>query len=96
MGALTTIVLIILGITFMTFVTFFGRLPTLRRTPIAWLYRLIWVHLPNGLQALDQRLTSGRVTSSCTRAGNFIMYDRHPTVLVRAPKHHHPSPPPPY
>ncbi|KAK0617458.1 DHHC palmitoyltransferase-domain-containing protein [Immersiella caudata] len=82
MGTLTTIVLIILGISFMTFVTFFGRLPALRRTPIAWLYRLIWVKLPAGVLALDQRLTSGRVTSSCSRLGNFIMYDRHPTVLI--------------
>jgi len=30
MGLLATIALIILGISFMTFVTFFGRLPALR------------------------------------------------------------------
>ncbi|KAK0641284.1 DHHC palmitoyltransferase-domain-containing protein [Cercophora newfieldiana] len=82
MGTLTTIVLVILGISFMTFVTFFGRLPALRRTPISWLYRLIWVKLPNSVLAVDQKLTSGRVTSSCSRMGNFIMYERHPTVLI--------------
>ncbi|KAK0707458.1 DHHC palmitoyltransferase-domain-containing protein [Lasiosphaeris hirsuta] len=82
MGIIATIALVILGISFMTFVTFFGRLPVLRRTPIAWLHRLIWVYLPNGVLGLDQRLTSGKVTTSCTRFGKFIMYDRHPTVLI--------------
>ncbi|KAK0629227.1 DHHC palmitoyltransferase-domain-containing protein [Bombardia bombarda] len=82
MGVIATIALVILGISFMTFVTFFGRLPALRRTPIAWLHRLIWVYLPNGILAVDQRLTSGRVTSSLSRFGNFVMYDKHPTVLI--------------
>ncbi|KAK4038208.1 Palmitoyltransferase SWF1 [Parachaetomium inaequale] len=82
MGTLATIALVILAISFMVFVTFFGRLPALRRTPIAWLHRLLWVHLPNGLTTLDQRLTGGRVTTSCARFGNYIMYDRHPTVLI--------------
>ncbi|KAK3291369.1 DHHC palmitoyltransferase-domain-containing protein [Chaetomium fimeti] len=82
MGTLATIALVVLGISFLVFVTFFGRLPALRRTPIAWLHRLLWVHLPNGLTSLDQRLTGGRVTTSCSRFGNYMMYDRHPTVLI--------------
>ncbi|KAK3941459.1 zf-DHHC-domain-containing protein [Diplogelasinospora grovesii] len=82
MGAIATIALIILGISFMTFVTFFGRLPALRHTPIAWLHRLIWVYFPNALYSVDLRLTSGKVTSSCSRFGNFIMHDKHPTVLI--------------
>lgn len=103
MGTFATVALVICGISFMTFVTFFGRLPALRylfgprlpalsawdadppprRTPIAWLHRLIWIYIPNGVLALDQRLTSGKLTSSIARFGNYIMYDRHPTVLVR-------------
>ncbi|KAK4128081.1 zf-DHHC-domain-containing protein [Parathielavia appendiculata] len=82
MGVIAKIALFALGISFFIFVTFFGRLPALRRTPIAWLHRLIWVHLPNGAVSLDERLTGRRVTSSCTRFFNYMMYDRHPTVLI--------------
>ncbi|KAI1141237.1 zf-DHHC-domain-containing protein [Hypoxylon sp. FL0543] len=82
MGALTKILLVVLAITFMTFVAFFGRLPALRHTPIAWMHRVIWVYIPNTILALDQRLTSGRLTSALGRFGNYIMYDRHPTVLI--------------
>ena len=82
MGTFTTIALIIGVISFMTFVTFFGRLPALRRTPIAWLHRFIWVYFPNGVLALDRKLTAGRVTSSCSRFGNYLMHERHPTVLI--------------
>ncbi|KAJ4306002.1 palmitoyltransferase swf1 [Collariella sp. IMI 366227] len=82
MGALATIALIVLGISFMVFVTFFGRLPALRNTPIAWLHKILWVHLPNAIVALDQRISNGRITTSCTRFGNYILYDRHPTILI--------------
>ncbi|KAK3998268.1 putative palmitoyltransferase [Cladorrhinum sp. PSN332] len=82
MGTLATIALIILFITFMTFVTFFGRLPAFRNTPISFLHRLIWVHLPNFLTSLDDRLTDGRLSSSFTRLGNYLMHDRHPTILI--------------
>ncbi|KAK4232648.1 putative palmitoyltransferase [Podospora fimiseda] len=82
MGTLTTIALIILFITFMTFVTFFGRLPALRNTPISFLHRLIWIHLPSFFTTLDNRLTSGRFSSSFTRLFNYLMNDRHPTILI--------------
>ncbi|KAG7286021.1 hypothetical protein NEMBOFW57_008319 [Staphylotrichum longicolle] len=82
MGTIATIAGVVLAISFMVFVTFFGRLPALRRTPIAWLHKVLWVHLPNGLTSLDQRLSGGRITTSCTRFFNYMMYDRHPTVLI--------------
>ncbi|KAI0835093.1 zf-DHHC-domain-containing protein [Hypoxylon sp. FL0890] len=82
MGALTKILFVVLAISFMTFVAFFGRLPALRHTPIAWLHRAIWVYIPNAILVLDQRLTSGRLTRALGRFGNYIMYDRHPTVLI--------------
>ncbi|KAL2128626.1 hypothetical protein VTI74DRAFT_8927 [Chaetomium olivicolor] len=82
MGVISTIALVVLGITFMVFVTFFGRLPALRHTPIAWLHKLLWIHLPNAIVSVDQRLSNGRVTSSCKRFGNYILYDRHPTILI--------------
>ncbi|ROW03647.1 hypothetical protein VPNG_07153 [Cytospora leucostoma] len=82
MGTLETIVLIVLFISFMTFVAFFGRIPAFRHTPIAWLHRFIWNTLPGSLLALDRRVTSGRLSSSMQRFGNYMMYDRHPTVLL--------------
>ncbi|KAI0887785.1 zf-DHHC-domain-containing protein [Annulohypoxylon maeteangense] len=82
MAAFTKIVLVVLAISFMTFVAFFGRLPALRHTPIAWLHRAIWVYVPNAVLAVDQRLTSGRLSTSLGRFGRYIMYDRHPTVLI--------------
>ncbi|CAG9954877.1 unnamed protein product [Clonostachys rosea f. rosea IK726] len=82
MGILTTLIIVILVISFMTFVTFFGRLPALRRTPIAGLHRLIWVHIPAALYYVDQKLTSGRVTSLTVKFFNCMMFDRHPTVVI--------------
>ncbi|KAL6902722.1 DHHC palmitoyltransferase domain-containing protein [Trichoderma evansii] len=82
MDALKKVILIILAISFMVFVTFFGRLPALRKTPIAWLYRLIWVHFPNLVTSIDQKLTSGRVTGSLVWLFNRLMYDRHPTIVI--------------
>ncbi|KAI0113434.1 zf-DHHC-domain-containing protein [Daldinia grandis] len=82
MGPLTRISLAVLAISFMVFVAFFGRLPALRHTPIAWLHRAIWVYIPNTILSLDQRLTTGRLTTALGRFGTYVMYDRHPTVLI--------------
>ncbi|OIW25272.1 zf-DHHC-domain-containing protein [Coniochaeta ligniaria NRRL 30616] len=82
MGIIARIAFAVLAISFMTFVTFFGRLPIFRNTPIAWLHRAIWIYLPNTLSAIDQRLTSGRVTSYTSRTWNYMMYDKHPTILI--------------
>ncbi|KAH7312353.1 DHHC palmitoyltransferase-domain-containing protein [Stachybotrys elegans] len=82
MGTFKILVLIILFISFMVFVTFFGRLPALRNTPIATLHRLIWVHFPNAVIAADERLSSGKITRSLSRLGRFLMHDRHPTIVI--------------
>lgn len=82
MGVLAQIALGVLAISFVTFVAFFGRLPALRHTPIAWLHRLLMVQLPHAIISLDQRLTAGRLTRSLSRFGTYIMYGRHPTVLI--------------
>ncbi|KAF7551777.1 hypothetical protein G7046_g7620 [Stylonectria norvegica] len=81
MHSFKIIALLILAISFMVFVAFFGRVPALRRTPIATLHRLIWVHFPNLVLAVDQRLTSGRVSRYLKKFGNYLMYDRHWTVV---------------
>ncbi|KND88158.1 Palmitoyltransferase SWF1 [Tolypocladium ophioglossoides CBS 100239] len=75
-------VVFVLSLSFTVFVTFFGRLPALRRTPIAGLHRLMWIHTPNAALALDSRLTAGRLSRSLSRFGDYIMHDRHPTVVV--------------
>ncbi|KAL8337614.1 hypothetical protein RB598_006492 [Gaeumannomyces tritici] len=82
MGTVARIAAVVLAISFMTFVAFFGRLPALRNTPIAWLHRAIWVHLPNAVLAVDRKLTGGRFTESLVRFGRFMMHDRHPTVMI--------------
>ncbi|CAI4219461.1 unnamed protein product [Parascedosporium putredinis] len=82
MASFQTIILTILGISFVVFVIFFGRIPALRNTPIAGLNRLILVHIPNATLALDNRLTGGRLSTSLLRFGSFMMNDRHPTVLI--------------
>ncbi|EAA26840.1 zf-DHHC-domain-containing protein [Neurospora crassa] len=82
MGTIAIIAAVILGISFMTFVAFFGRLPALRNTPISFLHRLIWIHLPNGILTVDRTLTNGRLTTSLTRLGRHLWYDQHPTILI--------------
>ncbi|KAG5981554.1 hypothetical protein E4U55_002835 [Claviceps digitariae] len=72
----------VLSVSFAVFVTFFGKLPALRRTPIGFLHRLIWIHIPNTLLSIDNRLTSGRLSSSVSRFGHFLMHDRHPSIVI--------------
>ncbi|KAK2766455.1 palmitoyltransferase swf1 [Colletotrichum kahawae] len=82
MGLLRNAVLCVLVISFVVFVAFFGRLPALRHTPIATLHRIMRIHVPNGFLAIDRLLTGGRFSSSMLRFGNFMMNDRHPTVVI--------------
>ncbi|EGR46745.1 uncharacterized protein TRIREDRAFT_50160 [Trichoderma reesei QM6a] len=82
MDVLKQILIIILAICFVVFVTFFGRLPALKNTPMAWLHKLIWVYIPNAVLRIDQTLTSGRVTGSLAWLYRRLMYDRHPTIVI--------------
>lgn len=54
-----------------------------RNTPIAWLHKLIWIYIPNVVLRIDQTLTAGRVTGSLAWLYRRLMYDRHPTIVVR-------------
>jgi hypothetical protein len=49
---------------------------------VAWLHKAVWVYIPNGVYALDNRLTAGRLTSSAGRFGHYLMYDKHPLVVI--------------
>ncbi|KAL2870480.1 DHHC family palmitoyltransferase [Aspergillus lucknowensis] len=82
MGALQTIALAILGFSAFVFVALFGRLPFFRKTPIGFLYRTIWIYIPNGISYLDSCLFGGYILSCWNRAGNYVFYENHPLVLI--------------
>lgn len=56
-----------------------------RNTPVQFLHRLIWIHLPNTVRRLDDKFTGGRLASSTGRLGNYLFYEKHPLVLVSPP-----------
>ncbi|KAH8601403.1 DHHC palmitoyltransferase-domain-containing protein [Bisporella sp. PMI_857] len=82
MGLFRNIAIVVLTISFLTFVAFFGRLPALRNTPIGFLHRVIWLHTPHGFRIVDQRLTNGRLSSSVSRLAHTLWNDRHPIVMI--------------
>ncbi|KAF7502819.1 hypothetical protein GJ744_005032 [Endocarpon pusillum] len=82
MGIVRQIGLAVLAISFAVFVSFFGSLPVFRRTPIGFLHRLIWFHIPNGLAVIDRYLTRGRVGMNLRRTGHYLMHEKHPIVLI--------------
>ncbi|KAF2837661.1 zf-DHHC-domain-containing protein [Patellaria atrata CBS 101060] len=82
MGPLRSIALVVLLISFLTFVAFFGRLPGLRNTPIGFLHRAIWIYIPNTLRHVDLLVTGGRFSRSALRLFNYLLYDKHPVVLI--------------
>ncbi|KAJ6069900.1 hypothetical protein N7499_011787 [Penicillium canescens] len=82
MGAFRTVGLVILGISAFTFIALFGRLPAFRKTPVAFLHRLLWVYLPNGIAVVDNRLFGGRVVRCWTRSGSYVLKENHPLVLI--------------
>ncbi|OAP58423.1 hypothetical protein AYL99_07513 [Fonsecaea erecta] len=82
MGAIRTIGIVVLSISFVVFVALFGRLPVFRRTPIAFLHRLLWKIIPNAIVFIDERLTGRRVTRSLARTGDYLMNEKHPLILI--------------
>ncbi|EXJ95354.1 hypothetical protein A1O1_00474 [Capronia coronata CBS 617.96] len=82
MSVIRTIAIVILSISFALFVALFGRLPIFRRTPVAFLHRLLWKHIPNGFIAVDDRVTDRRITRSLARTGDYLMNEAHPLVLI--------------
>ncbi|KAF1813263.1 palmitoyltransferase swf1 [Eremomyces bilateralis CBS 781.70] len=82
MSALRNILIAILTISFFTFIAFFGRLPIFRNTPIGALHRVIWIYIPNGFSAIDRLICGGRLGSRLSRTGNYLLYDKHPGILI--------------
>jgi palmitoyltransferase ZDHHC4 len=83
MSIFKNIVIAVLAISILTFIALFGQLPALRKTPVGWLQRALCVHLPNGLKAIDGKVTGGRVTRRSKTLGRYLFYERNPVVLVR-------------
>ncbi|KAI1834506.1 hypothetical protein DTO006G1_149 [Penicillium roqueforti] len=82
MGALRTVGLVILAVSAFTFIALFGRLPAFRKTPVAWLHRVLWVYFPNGIAIVDNRLFGGRVLRCWNRSGSYVLKENHPLVLI--------------
>lgn len=53
-----------------------------RKTPIAFLYRAVWVYFPNGIAYVDSRLFGGRLVRAWNQSGKYILHENHPLVLV--------------
>lgn len=53
-----------------------------RKTPIALLHRILWVHIPNGVAYIDSCLLNGQLLRTWSRSGNYILNENHPLVLV--------------
>ena len=56
-----------------------------RRTPVGFIHRVIWIHIPNLASAADRRLTGGRLSRSLHQVGNYLINEANPVVLVRLP-----------
>ena len=82
MGTLQTVIIVILAISFLTFVAFFGRLPTFRNTPIGFLHRVLWIHIPKAFRLLDEWVTGGRISRTLTNCETYVFYKKNPIVLV--------------
>jgi hypothetical protein len=54
-----------------------------RHTPIGSLHRVLWIHTPNLFYRVDSTITGGRFSSSFSRLGQYLLYEKHPIVLVR-------------
>ncbi|KAM3415496.1 Palmitoyltransferase [Cercospora zeina] len=82
MPLLRNLLIGVLLLSALTFVALFGQLPSLRRTPVGWLQRLLCIHAPNALRRLDRAATGGRVTRKSKKLGTYLFYERNPVVLI--------------
>ncbi|KAF2210827.1 hypothetical protein CERZMDRAFT_112999 [Cercospora zeae-maydis SCOH1-5] len=82
MALLRTLLIGVLLLSALTFVALFGQVPSLRRTPVGWLQRLLCIHAPTSLRRLDRVATGGRVTRKSKTLGTYLFYERNPVVLI--------------
>lgn len=53
-----------------------------RKTPISFLYKVVWKYIPNGIAYCDDRLLGGRFLRRLSWFGNYVWNENHPLVLV--------------
>jgi palmitoyltransferase len=53
-----------------------------RNTPIGFLHRLLVVQFPSSLRRVDVLFTNGRITDGSSRLGHYLMYEKHPVVVI--------------
>ncbi|KPI35060.1 Palmitoyltransferase swf1 [Cyphellophora attinorum] len=82
MSVIKTIIITILSISTVVFVALFGRLPAFRRTPIAFLHKLLTRSIPNAFIKVDTVLTGRRLTRGLYSTGHYLMFEKHPLVLI--------------
>lgn len=82
MGLLRNVLIFVTVVSFFTFVAFFGQLPALRKTPIGWIHRLIWVDIPRAFRRIDQLLFAGRFAERGQRLGRYLFHEKNPVVMV--------------
>ncbi|CUS11564.1 unnamed protein product [Tuber aestivum] len=82
MGIVRQVGLVILGISFFTFIALFGHVPRLRSTPIGWINRFMWGILPRWLSYLDRRFTGGYIGPLVSGVGKYLMHEKHPVVMA--------------
>ncbi|KAF1995380.1 palmitoyltransferase swf1 [Amniculicola lignicola CBS 123094] len=82
MGIGEKIAIFTITVSLLTFIAFFGRLPAFRNTPIGFVHRLLVIHIPSTLRNIDLYLTNGRITNGSSRLGHYLMYDKHPMVII--------------
>lgn len=82
MSVLRNVIIAISAISLITFVALFGQLPALRKTPIGLLQRVLCIHIPTRLHAIDKTVTGGQVTNHGKSIGNYLFYEKNPIVLV--------------
>lgn len=46
------------------------------------MHRFLWNTIPSFFLWLDKKITGGRLSASMLRFGHYMLYDRHPVVLV--------------
>lgn len=82
MAIIRKVLIGILVISLITFVALFGQLPQLRKTPIGWLQRVLCLHLPNTIKAIDRKTTGGRLSVRGKKLGQYLFFQKNPIVLV--------------
>ncbi|KAF2279746.1 zf-DHHC-domain-containing protein [Westerdykella ornata] len=82
MALLRNVLIFTFSVSFVTFVAFFGRLPIFRKTPIGWIHLILFVRIPSLFAKFDSYFTNGRIASTFSRLGNYLINEKHPLVII--------------